>query len=782
MKKISLSVVFLITFTQFSIAQYVPEGFNYQAVIRNTNGDLVINNQVDIEIVLKEGSSNGTSIYAEKHSKTTNSQGIVQLILGQGNVTQGNFSTIDWSSAAKYISIAVDIDGNNVFTDLGSTQLLSVPYALYAKNAGSGGGTTYDAGAGININGNTISAADNSATNEIQSLSINGDQISISNGNTITLPPNSGTDAQTLSVNGNQLAISNGNTVTLPTGTTYTAGSGISINGNAISATDNSTTNEIQSLTLNGAQLAISGGNTVTLPTGTTYTAGSGIAINGNAISATDNSVTNEIQSLSVNGNQLTISYGNTITLPTGTTYTAGSGIAINGNAISATDNSTTNEIQTISLNGNTLSLSNNGGSVNLPGTGTSLWTATGNDIRNANSGNVNIGTSSNQGDGALKVYEDGNQAAAFFQVDNPNSFYPAVSVYNNGDGNGITVNAENVGIYATSNNYTAISADSYAEGYHAELATPNYSGYFRGPLAIDATANPLTNTLLKLTYPNVNSNAIIDLENIGSSYKWSLSGGSTNSEFGAFSINHSSNNIIGTGLIMYDQDLLHQDNIYYNGSSFLMYSTSDSDPNHVLLSTSETNPKLEFGNNSTSNNASWQFNGLYMSYYLNGARKMDLVQNDIEPYSDGLLSLGNGGYRWSVVYAQNGVIQTSDKRYKQDVREISYGLSTLMQMRPVSYHWKSDKAGEKEKLGFIAQELETLVPEVVVHDQLSLEDIKSLEAAGKPVPDITDPYGVKYSELIPVLVKSIQEQQAMIEAMRTELDQMKAEIRSLKN
>ena len=780
MKKISLSVAFLITFTQFSIAQYVPEGFNYQAVIRNTNGDLVTNNQVDIEIVLKEGSSNGTSIYAEKHAKTTNSQGIVQLILGQGNVTQGNFSTIDWSSAAKYISIAVDIDGNNVFTDLGSTQLLSVPYALYAKNAGSGGGTTYDAGAGININGNTISAADNSATNEIQSLSINGDQISISNGNTITLPPNSGTDAQTLSVNGNQLAISNGNTVTLPTGTTYTAGSGISINGNAISATDNSTTNEIQSLTLNGAQLAISGGNTVTLPTGTTYTAGSGIAINGNAISATDNSTTNEIQTLSVNGNQLAITNGNTVTLPTGTTYTAGSGIAINGNAISATDNSTTNEIQTISLNGNQLTLSNNGGSVTLPGSGTQLWTATGNDIRNANSGNVNIGTSSNQGDGALKVYEDGNQPAAFFQVDNPNSFYPAVSVYNNGDGNGITVNAENVGIYATSNNYTAISADSYAEGYHAELATPNYSGYFRGPMAIEATANPMTNTFLKLTYPNVNSNAIIDYENIGSSYKWSLSGGSTSSEFGAFSINHSSNNTIGTGLLMYDQDLLHEDNIYYNGSSFLMYSNSDSDPFYAELSSDP--PVVQFGSNSNGNSAKWGFNGVYMSYFINNDRRMDILSADIEPYFDGLMALGSSSFRWSAVYAQNGVIQTSDKRYKQDVREISYGLSTLMQMRPVSYHWKSDKAGEKEKLGFIAQELETLVPEVIVHDKLTADDIKSLEAAGKPIPEITDPYGVKYSELIPVLVKSIQEQQAIIEAMRMEMDQMKAEIRSLKN
>ena len=358
MKKLILSATAVLFSMTFSFAQYVPEGFNYQAVVRNTNGVLVTNTQVAIEIVLREGSSGGNAIFAEKHTKTTNAQGIVQLILGQGNVTQGNFSTIDWASAAKYISIAVDVDGNNVFTDLGSSQLLSVPYALYAKNAGSGGGTTYTAGSGINISGNTISATDNSTTNELQNLSIAGDQISISNGNTITLPPNSGTDAQTLTVNGNQLAISNGNSVTLPTGTTYTAGSGINIAGNAISATDNSATNEIQSLTLVGSQLAISGSNAVTLPTGTTYTAGSGININGNAISAADNSSTNEIQSLTLVGNQLAISNSNAVTLPTGTTYNAGTGITISNNFIN------------------------------------SLWTANSSNIYNNNAGYTGIGTS----------------------------------------------------------------------------------------------------------------------------------------------------------------------------------------------------------------------------------------------------------------------------------------------------------------------------------------------------------------------------------------------------
>ncbi len=148
-------------------------------------------------------------------------------------------------------------------------------------------GTQYTAGQGININGTTISATDNSATNELQ----------------------------TLSVTSNILSISNGNSVTLPTDPGYFPGPGISITGNIISNTgddDNSVFNEIQYLYLSGATLNLSnGGGSVNLPT---YTAGDGISINGNnTITNTgddDNSSFNEIQSLSLSGSTLSLSNG----------------------------------------------------------------------------------------------------------------------------------------------------------------------------------------------------------------------------------------------------------------------------------------------------------------------------------------------------------------------------------------------------------------------------------------------------------------------------------------
>jgi hypothetical protein len=178
----------------------------------------------------------------------------------------------------------------------------------------------------------------------------------------LSIAPQGATNGQVLKWNGTTWQPANDDTGT--GGVVYTQGTGISISGNNISNTgDLSNTNEIQQLSINGSQLTITGtgGNTVTLPTstsGTSYTAGTGISIANNIITNTgdnDNSATNEIQNLSISGNQLTITGtgGNTVTLPSsgGTTYTAGTGISITGNTISNTgDTNASDDITTTTL------------------------------------------------------------------------------------------------------------------------------------------------------------------------------------------------------------------------------------------------------------------------------------------------------------------------------------------------------------------------------------------------------------------------------------------------
>lgn len=132
--------------------------FSYQAIIRDTNGTLIQNQQVLIRFSIINASANGPVLYRETHSVSSNNLGLVNASIGQGTPVLGSFETIQWGSNGKYLGVELDLTNNgNNFINMGVTQLLSVPYALYALNGGS---TTLDSayhygGAG---NGRTIYA------------------------------------------------------------------------------------------------------------------------------------------------------------------------------------------------------------------------------------------------------------------------------------------------------------------------------------------------------------------------------------------------------------------------------------------------------------------------------------------------------------------------------------------------------------------------------------------------------------------------------------------------
>ncbi len=128
-----------------------PQAFNYQAVIRDTEGNLLENQAVGIKISLLQDSATGQEVYAETHATTTNPYGLVDLQIGTGTATTGQFDTIAWASGPYYLKLAVDLTGGANYAVMGTTQMLSVPYALYAEE-GSGWEKTED---GISfMNGN----------------------------------------------------------------------------------------------------------------------------------------------------------------------------------------------------------------------------------------------------------------------------------------------------------------------------------------------------------------------------------------------------------------------------------------------------------------------------------------------------------------------------------------------------------------------------------------------------------------------------------------------------
>jgi len=133
MKRILLSLVAIATISLSSFGQ-APEGFKYQAVVRDA-GNLILNNQaVGMRLTIQEGSIGGTTVYQETFAPTTNGYGLVNLEIGTGTTTD-DFTTIDWANGPYFIETAVDITGGTSYAVMGTSQLMSVPYALHAKTA-----------------------------------------------------------------------------------------------------------------------------------------------------------------------------------------------------------------------------------------------------------------------------------------------------------------------------------------------------------------------------------------------------------------------------------------------------------------------------------------------------------------------------------------------------------------------------------------------------------------------------------------------------------------------
>ena len=115
----------------------VPEKMSYQAVVRNTTNNLVTNQPVGMQISILQGSSTGTAVYVETQTPTSNANGLVSLEIGGGTVVSGNMATINWANGPYFIKTETDPTGGSSYTITGTSQLLSAPYALYAKTSGS---------------------------------------------------------------------------------------------------------------------------------------------------------------------------------------------------------------------------------------------------------------------------------------------------------------------------------------------------------------------------------------------------------------------------------------------------------------------------------------------------------------------------------------------------------------------------------------------------------------------------------------------------------------------
>lgn len=313
MKTRILAVIALLFLCIFSTSAQSPGLLNYQGVARDASKEPYTNQLVGLRFTILNSSA--IAVYTETQSLTTNEYGLINTSIG--GLSPASFEAVDWGADSYTLKVELDL-GNDGSWEIDETKALnSVPYALYGEDA------------------------DANPANEFQTLVISGNLLSITDGNSVVLPPGSDTDPlnelQTLTISGNLLSISDGNSVTLP------------------AEGDGDPLNEIQTLSISGNQISISDGNNIVLPTDP------------------DEDISNELQTLTISGNQISISSGNSIDLPTDP------------------DEDVANELQSLSITGNQLSISS-GNTIDLPSGTVSPWVTSGSIIY-YNAGMVGIGT-----------------------------------------------------------------------------------------------------------------------------------------------------------------------------------------------------------------------------------------------------------------------------------------------------------------------------------------------------------------------------------------------------
>lgn len=211
--------------TAYTSQAQAPQKITFQSIVRNSSDVLITSSTVGMQMSILQGSPTGLAAYIETHTPTTNINGLATIEIGGGTPVAGSFSSIDWANGPYYIKTEVDPNGGTSYTISGTTQLLSVPYALYAESTGSTFSGDYNdlTNTPTNLSDFTNDVgfitspndADSDPANEIQSLSLVGNNLSISGGNTVVL---SGASGNTLDQSYDQGGAGAGRVITVDAG------------------------------------------------------------------------------------------------------------------------------------------------------------------------------------------------------------------------------------------------------------------------------------------------------------------------------------------------------------------------------------------------------------------------------------------------------------------------------------------------------------------------------------------------------------------------------------
>ena len=821
MKSLSIIAVCLLVWTA-SWAQS-PSKFNYQAVARDGAGELVASSAVSIKVNILSGSATGTSVYSEEHTPTTNAFGLFNFQIGAGTNSSGDVSSIDWGSGSHFISIEMDPDGGSNYSVTSTQELVSVPYAEYANSVAN----------------DAVEDADADPANELQFLSQSGDTIAISNGNSIVYQPNipanldndSTNEFQTISISGNDLTLSdNGGTVDLSdfdqSAEVTTNASDIATNASDIADNATDIADNTTDIATNTSDIA---DHATDIATNT-----SDIADNASEIADNATDIAANTSDIADNASDIVDNATDIATNASDIAYNA-TDIATNASDIAAhvaadLDTDSTNELITSMAFLNDSTLRVNEGVDSFDVDLSSLiddddWVRSEDTLYNTADAYIGIGTSEPTNTYKMTIKPTTNLGGLRIERDDLSGNNYGLFIYD------YSSSGTSFGAYIDMYQPTSTTYGTYnriydpsgsGTGNYNYIYSPGSTSYGTYNNVYDGTAGAGTYNRLysmsstsygvmnDITYNTSTTYGVNNVIYYGTGTSWGTRNYIYTTGTGT---NYGTENYVnGRGYNQYGER-----NSVYNGytgtygTSYGLYNTvyKTSGGNYGrtygiynnAYNTSYSGYSYGIYNYARTTNSYGRAYGAYNYAYASGS--YDYAYGSYHYATSG--NYGNYAlYSAGYAYISSGY-WGSDRKLKKNIRDYEGAISDIMQLQPREYDCRVNEfptlgLPTEPQLGLIAQELEEVFPELIkeTHNPTQVMPESAAKDQGLDYKIISpaqyddegemtqeaeveageefDFKAVNYIGLVPVLIKGIQEQQEIIEALEARIEQLEAE------
>jgi trimeric autotransporter adhesin len=750
MKSLFYSVFVTLLFSLSAFAQ--NEGINFQGVARNAAGEVLVSQKINLRLSILLGSETGAVAYMETRQATTNPQGVFAVVVGDAlALTKStNFSSINWTPAAKFIKVEMDPNAGTNYLVMGTSRLQAVPFAFHAygvdaanvkgvlpvASGGTGVASISELKTTLGLDQVNNSALD-SKVDKVAGKELSTNDYTTAEKSKLAAITGSNTGDQDLS---SYATIAMVNAIDV----TSSLASGLAtkvdkVTGKGLSTNDYTTAEKTK-------LAAITGTNTGDQDL-SSYATTAQLATKANSSDVTTSLATK------ANASDVTTSLATKANASDVTTSLATKVDKVTGKGLSTNDYSTAEKDKLAAITG-----TNTGDQVNITGnagTATKLQTArTINGVSFDGSANITLPAAA-----AGIPYTGATEAVDL------GAFNLKVNGITIGRGRNLTTDS-NLGVgrdmlnSVTSGSYnTAIGADALRD------LTTGYNNLAIGANSQRRNIGGIANTAIGVNALQENQYGLWNVAIGNHALRYNTA--SDNAAIGSGALEFNTTGIFNTA---FGKDALKNNSVGSNNTSVGLGALSNSvSNNNTAMGTNSLKNTTGYSNTALGN-AAGEINttgnentaiGATATFGANNLSNATAVGFGATASASNSVRLGNASV--TVIGGQVAWTAASDSRIKKNIVNSTYGLATVLKLRPVEYNLTSN---DLKQVGFIAQEVQKLVPEVVTGKEGDLSKGEIL--------------GITYSNLVPVLTKAIQEQQKQIEDQNAKIAAQQKQIEEL--